>query len=96
MLRFGANGVTGTDNTLTNSIAGGGAAYATEQVILRAYRLIAGTFLSNDTDEATLVAMLPMISSALARSHARAMDSMCLVGAGATSVSTGLVGVRRC
>ena len=84
---FGANGVTGTDNTLTNSIAGGGAAYATEQVILRAYRLIAGTFLSNDTDEATLVAMLPMISSALARSHARAMDSMCLVGAGATSVT---------
>ena len=89
---FGAGGVVDTDNTLTNSIAGGGAAYATEQVILRAYRLIAGTFLSNDTDEATLVAMLPMISSALARSHARAMDSMCLVGAGAASVREGLVG----
>ena len=89
---FGANGVTGTDNTLTNSIAGGTDAYATSQVILRAYRLIAGTFLSNDTDEATLVAMLPMISSALARSHARAMDSMCLVGAGAASVREGLVG----
>ena len=90
---FGANGITGTDNTLTNSIAGGTDAYATSQVILRAYRLIAGTFLSNDTDEATLVAMLPMISSALARSHARAMDSMCLVGAGSASVSKGLVGV---
>jgi HK97 family phage prohead protease len=89
---FGANGITDTDNTLTNSIAGGGNAYATSQVILRAYRLIAGTFLSNDTDEATLVAMLPMISSALARSHARAMDSMCLVGAGAASIREGLVG----
>jgi hypothetical protein len=89
---FGANGITDTDNTLTNSIGGGGNAYATSQVILRAYRLIAGTFLSNDTDEATLVAMLPMISSALARSHARAMDSMCLVGAGAASIREGLVG----
>ena len=89
---FGVNGITGTDNALTNSIAGGGSAYATSQVILRAYRLIAGTFLSNDTDEATLVAMLPMISSALARSHARAMDSMCLVGAGAASIREGLVG----
>ena len=93
---FGANGITDTDNTLTNSIAGGAEVLMqTSQVILRAYRLIAGTFLSNDTDEATLVAMLPMISSALARSHARAMDSMCLVGAGSTSVSKGLVGVRR-
>ena len=92
---FGANGITDTDNTLTNSIGSGAeGAYETSQVILRAYRLIAGTFLSNDTDEATLVAMLPMISSALARSHARAMDSMCLVGAGSTSVSKGLVGVN--
>ena len=89
---FGAGGVVDTDNTLTNSIAGGGAAYATEQVILRAFRLVAGTFLSNDTDEQTIVAMLPMIQSALARSHARAMGSMCLVGGGSAAVREGLVG----
>ena len=89
---FGAGGIVDTDNTLTNSVAGGGAAFATEQVILRAFRLVAGTFLSNDTDEQTIVAMLPMIQSALARAHARAMDSMCLVGAGSTSVRAGLVG----
>ena len=89
---FGAGGIVDTDNTLTNSIAGGGSAFATEQVILRAFRLVAGTFLSNDTDEQTIVAMLPMIQSALARAHARAMDSMCLVGAGSTSVRAGLVG----
>ena len=89
---FGAGGIVDTDNTLTNSVAGGGSAFATEQVILRAFRLVAGTFLSNDTDEQTIVAMLPMIQSALARAHARAMDSMCLVGASATSVRAGLVG----
>ena len=89
---FGADGIVDTDNTLKNSIAGGTNAYATDQVILRAFRLVAGTFLSNDTDEQTLVAMLPMIQSALARSHARAMDSMCLLGAGSASVREGLVG----
>ena len=89
---FAANGIADTDNTIINSMAGGTSAYATTQVILRAYRMIAGTFLSNDTDEQTIVAMLPMIQSALARSHARAMDSMCLVGAGAASVREGLVG----
>jgi len=89
---FAANGITDTDNTIVNSMAGGTSAYATTQVILRAYRMIAGTFLSNDTDEQTIIAMLPMIQSALARSHARAMDSMCLVGAGSASVREGLVG----
>jgi len=89
---FSAGGIEHTDNTIINSIAGSDNAYATTQVILRAYRLVAGTFLSNDTDEQTVVAMLPMIQSALARSHARAMDSMCLVGAGASSVREGLVG----
>jgi len=89
---FSTGGIVAGDNTLQNSIAGGTSAYATEQVILRAFRLVAGTFLSNDTDEQTLVAMLPMIQSALARSHARAMDSMCLVGEDATRVSKGLVG----
>jgi len=89
---FGAGGIVDTDNSLINSIAGGGSAFATEQVILRAFRLVAGTFLSNDTDEQTIVAMLPMIQSALARAHARAIDSMCLVGASSTSVRKGLVG----
>ena len=89
---FSATGIQDTDNTIINSVAGGTGAYATTQVILRAFRLVAGTFLSNDTDEQTIIAMLPMIQSALVRSHAKAMDKMCLVGNSSTTVADGLVG----
>ena len=91
---FSGGGIQAGDNTLQNSIAGGTSTYATNQVILRAYRLVAGTFLTNDTDEQTIVAMLPLIQSALARAHARAMDSMCLLGTpdAANGPGQGLVG----
>ena len=60
-------------------------------MILQAHRLISSTFISNDTDEQTVVALLPIITAALARAHAVAVDSAILVGAG-SGVTKGLVG----
>jgi len=65
--------------------------YNINQVILQAHRLISSTFISNDTDEQTVVALLPIITAALARAHAVAVDSAILVGA-ASGVTKGLVG----
>ena len=50
--------------------------------VLKAYRLAAGTFIDNDVDEQALVGFLPMLTSALSRSHARAFDTAVLYGNG--------------
>jgi len=56
--------------------------------------LISSTFIPADTDEQIVISILPMLTSALARAHAIAIDSALLVGAGASSISKGLVGVN--
>jgi len=59
------------------------------RVTLNAYRLISGTFIANDTDEQIVVNVLPWILSALARAHARAIDSSIMNG---TANQAGLIG----
>jgi len=83
--------------TAANNLEEAGASdnnYNVNQVILQAHRLISSTFITNDTDEQIVVSVLPMITSALARAHAVAIDSAILVGAGAGSISQGLVGAN--
>ena len=58
-----------------------------------AKRLISGTYIPADTDEQTVVTILPMILSALARSHAKAIDSAILFGTSDADF-TGLVGLN--
>jgi len=77
----------------TNGTAATNSAYAVGQVILKPHRLISSTNLLNDTDEKTLVSLLPMLQSAMARAHARAKDKMCMFGDNGVSIS-GLVGVN--
>ncbi len=57
-----------------------------------AKRLISGTYIPADTDEQVVVTILPMILSALARAHAKAIDSAILFGT-SDSDMTGLVGL---
>ena len=78
-------------NFLQNA-GGSGQNYATSQVILQAHRLISGSAISNDTDEQVLVSLLPMITSALARAHAIAIDKAILIGEDTNRWSDGLVG----
>jgi len=77
----------------TNGTAATNSAYAVGQVILKPHRLISSTNLLNDTDEKTLVSLLPMLQSAMARAHARAKDKMCMFGDNGVTIS-GLVGVN--
>jgi HK97 family phage prohead protease len=86
---FSAAGITASANQLSDA---GDNNYTVSQVILQAHRLIAGTFISNDTDEQTVVTLLPIVTSALARAHAVAIDKAILVGAGAANISVGLTG----
>ena len=65
--------------------------YNINQVILQAHRLISSTFITNDTDEQIVLSVLPMITSALARAHAIAIDKAILVG-NSGGYTTGLVG----
>jgi hypothetical protein len=65
--------------------------YNVNQVILQAHRLISSTFITNDTDEQIVISVLPMITSALARAHAIAIDKAILVG-NSGGFATGLVG----
>ena len=50
------------------------------EVTALAKRLISGTYIGADTDEQVVVTILPMILSALARAHARAIDGAFTVG----------------
>jgi HK97 family phage prohead protease len=68
--------------------AGGSAGtFASSQVLLKTHRLVSSTFLENDIDEKVLVNILPMLTDAVARAHARAVDSMVVNGDSGTSIS---------
>ena len=58
--------------------------FSTGQKVLIAGRLSSTTYIDNDTDELTLVALLPMIREAMVRAHARALDTMVLSGTAAS------------
>ena len=86
---FSTAGVGDSTNQLSDA---GDNNYTISQVILQAHRLIAGTYISNDTDEQIVLTVLPIVTSALARAHAVAIDKALLVGSGAGNISKGLAG----
>ena len=86
---FSTAGVGDSSNQLSDA---GDNNYTVSQVILQAHRLIAGTYISNDTDEQIVLTVLPIVTSALARAHAVAIDKALLVGSGAGNISKGLAG----
>jgi hypothetical protein len=64
--------------------------------IIQTERLAAGTYVDNNQDETSLVSFLPMITSALARSHAVATDKAILYGtAGPTTGIAGFNGTDK-
>ena len=83
--QWATTGLDATTNIVESNFNNAGAAtdaFNIEQKVLRAYRLVSGSFITNDTDEQTVVNMLPMITSALARAHARALEAASLNGNG--------------
>ena len=64
--------------------------------VLQTERLTAGTFIDNNIDETSIVSFLPMLTSALARSHAQAIDKAILYGtAGPTAGIAGGTGADK-
>jgi len=63
--------------------------YTVATKVLNAHRLVAGTFIDNNTDEQVVVNLLPMLTSQLAVAHARAFDQAILLG---NSSFKGLIG----
>ena len=85
---FNNTGLETTANLLEESGASDNN-YNVNRVLLQAFRLVSGTFIANDTDEQVVISVLPIITSALARAHAKAIDSAILNG---NSSFAGLVG----
>ena len=85
---FNATGLETTANLLEESGASDNN-YNVNRILLQAFRLVSGTFIANDTDEQIVISVLPIITSALARAHAKAIDSAILLG---NSSFVGLVG----
>ena len=85
---FNATGLE-TANNLLEEAGASDNNYNVNRVLLQAFRLVSGTFIANDTDEQVVISVLPIITSALARAHAKAIDSAILNG---NSSFVGLVG----
>jgi HK97 family phage prohead protease len=71
---IGANGI------LENRTQVAANEFELREVTALAKRLISGTYIGADTDEQVVVTILPMILSALARAHARAIDGAFTIG----------------
>ena len=91
---------TGADTT-TNDGSGDGATnrtandtytsntYNAKQKILTVDRLISSTYMDNVIDEKVLVNLMPMLTAAVARSHARAVDKAIIQGNGSNIAGLG-------
>ena len=85
---FSADGLGTTANLLEEKGASDNN-FNVNRIVLQTHRLISGTFLSNDTDEQVVLSLLPILTPALARAHAKAIDSAILIG---NSSINGIVG----
>ena len=54
---------------------------------MTAQKLVSSTFLDNDTDEEVLINLMPMVTEAIARAHARKVEQMVVDGAGNSSIN---------
>ena len=63
------------------------------QKVLTTGRMSSTTYLDNDIEEKTLVALLPMVREGLVRAHARAMDKMVISGFAGGAGTAGNEGV---
>ena len=79
-----------TANNRLDTVGGTNGQFDVANRVMNTQRLVAGTFIDNDVDEQSLVPFVPMITSALARAHAKATDKAFLYGT--SGVIAGLAG----
>ena len=79
-----ANEVTGGNLSSTSS---GATAYNAKNVVMDVHKLVSSTFIDNDTDEEVLINLMPMVTEAIARAHARKVEQMVVYGGDNGSIS---------
>ena len=92
----------GTPGTLPTT-QGASDAYTVREKTIHAYRLISQTYLANDTEEQTILNLMPLITNRVMRSHARALENMVINGDSGKSIKgfiagtadTGFTGTRK-
>ena len=77
-------------NGLLNEV-GGGQPYALNEVVLRTDKLVSKAYLANDTEEDTILPILPIIRDGMIRQHAKSMDQMILTAGVAGSTFPNMV-----
>jgi HK97 family phage major capsid protein len=65
--------------------------YAVNQKVIQVDRLISTSFLDNYIDEKVLINIMPMLTTGIARSHARSVDDAIINGNGGGGNITGLI-----
>ena len=86
---WGANAVADGTGNLTKRA--GGAQFGSNQIVLKAFRLISQTYMDNEVDEAILINLMPMLVESVARSHARSVDAALLNAVTGTEGFDGLI-----
>jgi hypothetical protein len=86
---WGANAVADGTGNLTKR--NGGAQFGSNQIVLKAFRLISQTYMDNEVDEAILINLMPMLVESVARSHARSVDAALLNAVTGTEGFDGLI-----
>ena len=69
------------------STSANGAAYLAKNVVMDVHKLLSSTYIDNDTEEEVLINLMPMVTEAIARAHARKVEQMVVYGAGNASIS---------
>ena len=92
---LGSGATSGSDvgTGLTNT-GGTVGTYPVAQTLMQAHRLISTTFMDNHIDEEILVNLLPMLTEGVARSHAKSVDKMVMLGNTSPAI-TGLEGAAQ-
>jgi len=80
----------GTNVVNRGETTGAANTYDMKQKILTVERLLSTTYLDNYIDEEVLVNLMPMMAENIARSHARAVDSMIIQGVSTGATISGL------
>ena len=86
---WGANAVADGTGNLTKRAGGG--QFGSNQIVLKAFRLISQTYMDNEVDEAILINLMPMLVESVARSHARSVDAALLNAVTGTEGFNGLI-----
>lgn len=78
-------------NGLLNEV-GGAQPYALNEVTLRTDKLVSKAYLANDTEEDTILPILPIIRDGMVRQHAKSVDQMLLTAGVAGSTFPNMTG----